>query len=106
MCICHKAKQTREPFPLSDHKSVSIGDLIHCDIWGPYRVTSRDGFKYFLTIVDDFSRAVWVYLLKSKMEVCEYIENFIKLIFTQFGKRVKVVRSDNGTKFVNNKMFI
>ena len=104
--ICHKAKQTREPFPLSDHKSVSIGDLIHCDIWGPYRVTSRDGFRYFLTIVDDFSRAVWVYLLKSKMEVCEYIENFIKLIFTQFEKRVKIVRSDNGTEFVNNKMSI
>ena len=38
------------------------------------------------------------------MEVCEYIENFIKLIFTQFEKRVKVVRSDNGTEFVNNKM--
>ncbi|GJY13199.1 putative RNA-directed DNA polymerase [Tanacetum coccineum] len=106
--ICHKAKQTREPFPLSDHKSKSVSDIIHCDVWGPYRVVSKDGFKYFLTIVDDFSRAVWVYLLKSKTKVGEYIENFIKLIFTQFGKKIKIVRSDNGTKFVNNhlsKMF-
>ncbi|GJQ98425.1 retrovirus-related pol polyprotein from transposon TNT 1-94 [Tanacetum coccineum] len=106
--ICHKAKQTREPFPLSDHKSKSVGDIIHCDVWGPYRVVSKDGFKNFLTLVDDFSRAVWVYLLKSKTKVGEYIESFIKLIFTQFGKKIKIVRSDNGTEFVNNhlsKMF-
>ncbi|GKA64600.1 ribonuclease H-like domain-containing protein [Tanacetum coccineum] len=30
--ICHKAKQTREPFPLSDHKSVKMDDLIHLDV--------------------------------------------------------------------------
>ncbi|GJR51390.1 ribonuclease H-like domain-containing protein [Tanacetum coccineum] len=67
--ICHKVKQTREPFPLSDHKSKSVGDIVHCDVWGPYRVISKDGFKFFLTIVDDYSRAIWVYLLKSKTEV-------------------------------------
>nr|GEW79903.1 ribonuclease H-like domain-containing protein [Tanacetum cinerariifolium] len=64
--ICHKAKQTREPFPLSNHKSLSVRDLIHLDLWGPYRVVSRDGYKDFLTIVDDYSRAVWAYLIKSK----------------------------------------
>ncbi|GKA74192.1 ribonuclease H-like domain-containing protein, partial [Tanacetum coccineum] len=36
------AKQTREPFPLSDHKSKFVGDIIHCDVWGPYKVTSDD----------------------------------------------------------------
>ncbi|GKD63179.1 ribonuclease H-like domain-containing protein, partial [Tanacetum coccineum] len=30
--ICHKAKETREPFPLSDHKTKSVGDMIHCDV--------------------------------------------------------------------------
>ncbi|GKD57319.1 ribonuclease H-like domain-containing protein [Tanacetum coccineum] len=55
---CHRAKQTREPFPLSDHKSVKPGELVHLDLWGPYRVSSREGFKYFLTIVDDYSKAV------------------------------------------------
>nr|GEW63010.1 ribonuclease H-like domain-containing protein [Tanacetum cinerariifolium] len=58
MCeICQRAKQTREPFPLSDHKSKSLGELIHLDLWGPYRVHSRECYKYFLTIVDDYSRA-------------------------------------------------
>ena len=67
-------------------------------------MTSRKGFKYFLTLVDDFSRAVWVYLLKSKTEVGDYITNFIKLIFTQFNKKIKIIRTDNGTEFVNNQL--
>ncbi|GJU81182.1 putative RNA-directed DNA polymerase [Tanacetum coccineum] len=43
--VCHRAKQTRDPFPLSDHKTSSLDDLVHLDVWGPYRVTSRDGFR-------------------------------------------------------------
>ncbi|GJS64962.1 ribonuclease H-like domain-containing protein [Tanacetum coccineum] len=54
--VCHKAKQTRKPFPLSDHKSKTLGELVHLDLWGSYRVPCREGFKYFLTIVDDYSR--------------------------------------------------
>ncbi|GKC49112.1 ribonuclease H-like domain-containing protein [Tanacetum coccineum] len=53
-----QAKQTREPFPLSEHKSTVLGELVHLDLWGPYRVVSKEGHRYFLTIVDEFTRAV------------------------------------------------
>ncbi|GKD05638.1 ribonuclease H-like domain-containing protein, partial [Tanacetum coccineum] len=66
--ICQRAKQTREPFPLSDHTSKRLGNLVHLDLWRPYKVTSSEGFRYFLTVVDDYTRAVWVYLIKSKDE--------------------------------------
>ncbi|GJY13173.1 ribonuclease H-like domain-containing protein [Tanacetum coccineum] len=59
--ICHKANQSREPFPLSDHKTLAVGDLVYIDLWGPYKVTSIEGFRYLHTIVDDYSRGVWVY---------------------------------------------
>ncbi|GJX72276.1 ribonuclease H-like domain-containing protein [Tanacetum coccineum] len=82
--ICHPSwtkflnSQTdnEKPFPLSDHKSVKLGELVHLDLWGPYKVSSREGFKFFLTIVDDFSRALWTYLLKIKDEVFEHIKIF------------------------------
>ncbi|KAI3753423.1 hypothetical protein L2E82_25475 [Cichorium intybus] len=102
--VCHRAKQTREPFPLSTHKSSSLGDLVHLDVWGPYRVSTRDGFKYFLTVVDDYSRAVWVYLLRTKDEVFEKIVVFFNMLKLQFSKTVKIFRSDNGTEFVNSKV--
>ncbi|GJW31989.1 ribonuclease H-like domain-containing protein [Tanacetum coccineum] len=102
---CHRAKQTREPFPLSDHKSMNPGELVHLDLWGLYKVFSREGFRYFLTIVDDYSRAVWTYLLKTKDEVFDCIVNFIKHFHNQFNVKIKTFRSDNGTEFVNKKMF-
>ncbi|GJS79309.1 ribonuclease H-like domain-containing protein [Tanacetum coccineum] len=58
--ICHGAKHARKCFPLSSHKSKTLGKLVHLDLWGPYGVTSREGFRYYLTIVDDFSTAIWL----------------------------------------------
>ena len=50
-----------------------------------------------MTIIDDYSHAVWIYLLNRKDEV---IKNFIVMVRRQFEKDVKIVRSDNGTKFM------
>nr|GEV99201.1 ribonuclease H-like domain-containing protein [Tanacetum cinerariifolium] len=80
---------TREPIPLSDYVSTQLGELVHLDLWGPYKVTSREGFRFFLTIVDDFSRAIWVYLLKSKTEVFHNTMVFYNLIKTQFKNNIK-----------------
>ncbi|GJY95026.1 ribonuclease H-like domain-containing protein [Tanacetum coccineum] len=102
--ICQRAKQTREHFPLSDHKSKSLGDLVHLDLWGPYKVTSSEGFRFFLIVVDDYTRAIWVYLIKSKDEVSHFIIVFYNLIDNQFKRKIKVFRSDNGTEFVNQSV--
>nr|GEY88697.1 ribonuclease H-like domain-containing protein [Tanacetum cinerariifolium] len=40
--ICQKAKQFRKPFPLSEHKSTVLGELVHLDLWGPYRVVGKE----------------------------------------------------------------
>ena len=73
-------------------------------MWGPYKVVSREGYWYFLTVVDDFTRSVWVYMLKRKDEVFDMFVSFYNMVSTQFDKKIKVVRSDNGTEFVNHKM--
>ena len=66
--ICHFAKRKRLSFPSSTHVSHCLFDLVHCDLWGPFSVPTIKGYKYFLTIMDDYSRCAWVYLLKSKSE--------------------------------------
>ena len=52
--ICPFAKQKRLPFLVSISSSNKIFDLLHMNIWGPLAITSVDGHRYFLTIVDDF----------------------------------------------------
>lgn len=61
--VCLRAKQTRLSFPISENKRKGVFDLIHCDLWGPYRTPTHSGARYFLTIVDDYSRGVWLYLM-------------------------------------------
>ena len=100
--ICKLAKQTRLPFSLSNNKSEASFDLIHSDVWGPAPITSYNGFRYFVIFIDDYSKATWLYLLKSKDEVFNRFQEFLNLVETQFNAKIKIFRSDNGTEFVNN----
>lgn len=98
--VCHLAKQKHLPSPVSTTKSNECFDLIHIDIWGPYSTPSVHGHKYFLTVIDDHSRYTWIYLMKSKAEASKILHIFVSLIQTQFDKRVKTIRSDNGSEFI------
>lgn len=97
--VCFRAKQTRYSFSESLNKTEVCFGLIHVDVWGPYRVPSSNGSVYFLTILDDYSRALWTYLLLAKSEVKTVLRNFCAYAEKQFNKSVKIVRSDNGTEF-------
>ena len=47
-------------------------DYVHNDVWGPTKTASLGGKHYFVTFVDDYSRKVWVYLMKNKMKFWQY----------------------------------
>jgi hypothetical protein len=98
--VCFRAKQTREIFFSSDNNAKSYFDLVHCDLWGPYKVPAWCEAIYFLTIIDDYSRAVWIYLLNGKHKVPSAFKKFIVMVKCQFENNVKIVRSDNGSEFV------
>ena len=74
--------------------------MVHCDLWGPYRTTSRCGSRYFLALVDDYSCSVWLYLLPTKQHVTQSLKNFITMVQVQFDTRVRRIHSDNGTEFM------
>ncbi|KAK9137525.1 hypothetical protein Sjap_008119 [Stephania japonica] len=99
--VCHMSKQCRLSFPLSSIKSQFPFQLLHMDIWGPYRQVSLHGSHYVLTIVDDFTRFTWTYLLQCKSSTCSTIEIFLLFAKNQFNSSVKAIRTDNGTEFVN-----
>ncbi|KAJ0481516.1 putative RNA-directed DNA polymerase [Helianthus annuus] len=93
---CAKAKNTRLPFPISSIKTKECFELLHCDLWGRYRTPSLSRANYFLTIVDDYSRSVWVILLRHKFDAGDHLIFFHKMIKTQFGKSIKRIRCNNG----------
>lgn len=64
---------------------------------------TAEGFRYFLTIVDDHTRVTWSYLLRTKDEVLSVFPKFIQMIETQYKTSIKTVRSDNAPelKFID-----
>ncbi|KAL2248343.1 UNVERIFIED_CONTAM: Retrovirus-related Pol polyprotein from transposon RE1 [Sesamum indicum] len=93
---CPLAKQNRLPFQLNENHSENVFDIIHIDVWGPYNQYSIAHCMYMLTIVDDCSRATWIYMMMHKSQVQQKLECFLNMVETQFNKRVKRIRSDNG----------
>ena len=72
-------------------KTSRIFEKVHCDLWRPYRHPSSCDARYFLTIVDDFSRAIWLYLIIDKTEVFRMFMSFVAMIDRQFSHTIKVV---------------
>lgn len=97
--VCPRAKQQCLPFAVSSTKTCACFQLIHVDIWGPYRHETYNGYRYFLSIVDDYSRATWVHLISHKSNAFTMLQAFINLVETQFETKVKCIRSDNGMEF-------
>ncbi|GKA22180.1 putative ribonuclease H-like domain-containing protein [Tanacetum coccineum] len=57
-----------------------------------------------ITVTDDFSRFSWVFFLATKSETSRSLKKFITEIENQLNHKVKVIRSDIGTKFKNREM--
>ncbi|KAL6326169.1 hypothetical protein AAG906_001044 [Vitis piasezkii] len=56
-------------FNLLSISALTLSHNFHIDIWEPFNVSTPARHKYFLTIVDDYTRATWVYLLCAKVDV-------------------------------------
>lgn len=98
--VCCEGKQTRKPFGHSDNqRAEGILNLIHSDLCGPMETTSIEGTKYFLIFVDDYSRKVFVYFLKKKSDVFETFRTFKQLVENQTGRKIKILRTNNGTEY-------
>jgi transposase InsO family protein len=96
---CALGKFSKASFPSSSTRSIGILDLVHTDVCGPMTRMSLNGCEYYLTFIDGNSRKTWIYFLKAKSEVFTWFQEFRALVENQLGKRIKVLRSDNGGEY-------
>ncbi|CAH9075454.1 unnamed protein product [Cuscuta epithymum] len=98
---CLAGKQNRVSFKSHPpSRKESILDLVHSDVCGPMKTRTLGGCSYFVTFIDDHSRKVWVYTLKSKDQVFEVFKQFHASVERQTGKKLKCIRTDNGGEYI------
>lgn len=102
-CVhCLEGKQTRKPFNNKGTRASEILELVHSDLCGPMETNSLSGARYFYTFIDDYTRKVFVYFLKTKDLAEEVFQHFKAFAENQTGKRIKILRSDNGGEYISN----
>ncbi|CAI7835389.1 unnamed protein product [Closterium sp. NIES-53] len=108
-CVpCVEGRQCAAPhsseFPLTEAPLQTL----HMDVWGPARVNGQGHERYFLLVVDDYSRYTTVFHLRRKGEVTGVLIDWIRGARRQlseiFGSDLPVLRlhSDRGGEFSSN----
>lgn len=95
---CQLGKSHKLPFKSSQTVYTSPFELVTFDVWGPSQVSSN-GFSYYVSFVDMYSRYTWLYFLKSKSDVFHCFLNFHKMVQVQFGVSIKMVQTDWGGEY-------
>jgi transposase InsO family protein len=100
---CTGGKQCKNSFKLSETESLVPLELVHSDVCGKMGQKSLGGAEYFLTLIDDKTRYTWVYPLKTKDQVFDHFKEWQAEVENRTGRRVKVLRTDNGGEYTSRK---
>jgi transposase InsO family protein len=69
------------------------------DLCGPMTRTTPGGRRYFLLLVDDLSRYMWVMVIGSKGEAANAISRAQAAAEAECGRKLRMLRTDNGGEF-------
>ncbi|CAI7752281.1 unnamed protein product [Closterium sp. NIES-53] len=105
-CIpCVEGRQRAAPHSSEFPPTEAPLQTLHMDVWGPARVRGQGHERYFLLVVDDYSRYITVFPLRSKGEVTEVLIDWIRAARLQLRERfgsdfpVLHLHSDRGGEF-------
>ncbi|CAA3009529.1 Retrovirus-related Pol poly from transposon TNT 1-94 [Olea europaea subsp. europaea] len=97
---CVLGKSHKVSFEASSHRTSRPLDYVHADLWGPEKHSTFGGSKYFLSLVDDYSRKVWIFPLKASKNFGKF-RVWLKSVENQLDKKLKTLRTNNGLEFCN-----
>lgn len=104
---CLLSKQARKPFPgQSNFGTTKVLQLLHGDLCGPITPSTPAGSRFFLLLVDDHSRMMWVFTLKSKDETFGAFKRFKAMVERNKMQKIQVLRTDKGGEFCSQEFFV
>ena len=73
--------------------------VVHSDVCGPFSVPSLGGNKYFVPFVDEFTRMMWVSLIKFKHEVFAEFKKFRIKTEKQSDQILMILKTHGGGEY-------
>ena len=95
--------RAKSPFNKRFERVANVLDLVHTDVYGPFSIMSCEGFHYFITFTDDYSRYGYVHLMRYKSESFERFKEFKAKVENQIGRHIKAFHSDRGGEYMSTE---
>ncbi|CAI7753842.1 unnamed protein product [Closterium sp. NIES-54] len=86
---CVEGQQRTAPHSSSFPPTTGPLQTLHMDVWGPVRVRGQGRERYFLLVVDDYTRYTTVFPLGSKGEVPDVLIPWIRAVRLQLRERFR-----------------
>jgi transposase InsO family protein len=76
---------------------------VHTDLVGPTTTKGLKGEKYFMLLVDDYTKMIAVFFLKNKSESFENFKIYKEMVENKMDSKIKCLRFDNGGEFTSKE---
>lgn len=102
---CERAKAHSLPHPPTSSQSSRPFDLLFIDLWGPAHYLSTRGNRYYVSILDDCSKFLWLFPIIVKSQASHVISTFLTFVTNYFSTSNKAIQADNEPEFMPLKSF-
>lgn len=74
-CSCNKIHKL--PFAISSLSITKPLELVYTDVWGPFRIASKEGYKYYVSFIDHYTEVEYRSIALAVSELC-WVQSLLK----------------------------
>jgi hypothetical protein len=100
---CQQGKQIKTRFKSQEYSTTRLLEIVHTDLVGPTTTKGLKGEKYFVLLIDDYTRMTAVCFLRKKSEAFENFKVYKEMVENEMDSKIKCLRSDNGGEFTSKE---
>jgi transposase InsO family protein len=100
---CQQGNKTKTTFKSKEYSTTRPLEIVHIDLVVPTTTKRLKVERYFMLLVDDYTRIIAVYFLKNKSEDFENFKIYKEMVENDMDSRIKCLRSDNGGEFTSQE---
>lgn len=101
--ICIQAKMHRLQFTTrKHHRATKKGEIVHSNVCS-FEQVSREGYRYWVTFIDDYSKETVVYPMKYKSQTFQRFKQYKATFEKDDESKILRLVSDNGGEYLSKE---
>jgi transposase InsO family protein len=100
---CQQGKKTKTRFKSKEYSTTRPLEIVHTELVGPTTTKGLKGEKYFMLLIDDYTRMTTIFFLKNKSEDFENFKIYKEMVENEMDSKIKCLRYDNGREFTSKE---